>query len=319
MANRSAREVVSGIIRDPLLLEMLFCPLMFYGSAREHDMDFAQFSIMFRSIFFEGLCRPLAGVRLILKKLVRKFRELGGELRLRAGVSRMSVEAGRVQKIILDNGEELSARRVLSSAGWVETMRLCEDTSQPAQRQAGQLSFMETTSILNAQPREVGYDQTVVFYNDSPRFHWEKPADLVDVRSGVICSPNNFLYDEPLGEGVIRITALANFQAWQALSEEDYRLAKLAWYDRMVGSAVRFIPDFRFAVVDSDTFTPCTIRRFTGHENGAVYGAPEKQWSGTTHLQNLFVCGTDQGFVGIIGAILSGIAIANRHLLPSVE
>ena len=43
----------------------------------------------------------------------------------------------------------------------------------------------------------------------------------------------------------------------------------------MVASAVRFIPDFRFAVVDSDMFTPCTIRRFTGHDNGAVYGAPK--------------------------------------------
>lgn len=52
---------------------MLFCPLMFYGSAREHDMDWGQFSIMFRSIFMEGLGRPHAGVRLILKQLVHKF------------------------------------------------------------------------------------------------------------------------------------------------------------------------------------------------------------------------------------------------------
>ena len=71
---------------------MLLCPLMYYGSARENDMDLMQFCIMFRSIFMEGLSRPFAGVRLILKKLVRKFRELGGELRLRAGVSRMAVD-----------------------------------------------------------------------------------------------------------------------------------------------------------------------------------------------------------------------------------
>ncbi len=70
-AGISAREVVSSIIRDPLLVEMLFCPLMYYGSAREHDMDWGQFSIMFRSIFMEGLGRPAAGVRLILKHLVR--------------------------------------------------------------------------------------------------------------------------------------------------------------------------------------------------------------------------------------------------------
>ena len=72
------------------------------------------------------------------------------------------------------------------------------------------------------------------------------------------------------------------------------------------------------AIVATDMFTPTTIRRFTGHDNGAVYGAPEKHWDGTTHLKNLFICGTDQGFVGIIGAIISGISMANRHLLKGM-
>ena len=42
---------------------------------------------------------------------------------------------------------------------------------------------------------------------------------------------------------------------------------------------------------------------------------PDKRYDGTTHLKNLFICGTDQGLVGIIGAILSGITVANAHLL----
>ena len=62
-------------------------------------------------------------------------------------------------------------------------------------------------------------------------------------------------------------------------------------------------------------FTPTTIRRFTWHDNGAVYGAPDKKLDGTTHLDNLFLCGTDQGFVGIIGSIMSGISMANAHCL----
>ena len=75
------------------------------------------------------------------------------------------------------------------------------------------------------------------------------------------------------------------------------------------------MPDFRHAVVASDTFTPLTIHRFTGRRRGAVYGSPEKRYDGTTPLRNLFLCGTDQGLVGIVGAIISGITIANRHLL----
>jgi hypothetical protein len=36
---------------------------------------------------------------------------------------------------------------------------------------------------------------------------------------------------------------------------------------------------------------------------------------GRTHLSNLFLCGTDQGFLGITGAMLSGITMANVHVL----
>src|SRR5438874_6476609 len=44
----SARHVLAGTITDPLLIEMLLCPVMWYGNARENDMDWGQFSIMFR-------------------------------------------------------------------------------------------------------------------------------------------------------------------------------------------------------------------------------------------------------------------------------
>jgi phytoene dehydrogenase-like protein len=314
--NQSARQVVSEIITEPLLVEMLMCPLMYYGSARENDMDWGQFSIMFRSIFLEGLGRPAAGVRLILKHLVRKFRALGGELKLRSGVKRLVVENGRVTRVILENDEELEARNVVSSAGWCETLRLCDD-GQPVvtSRAAGQLTFCETIATLDRAPSDLGVDRTITFFNDHDKFVWQKPAELCDVRSGVICSPNNFAYESPLGDSTMRITALANFDRWRALDQENYRVEKLRWYDLITESAVRFVPDYRGRVVATDMFTPTTIVRYTGHDNGAVYGAPEKQLDGRTHLENLFVCGTDQGFVGIIGSITSGIAMANRHCL----
>lgn len=316
----SARAVLDELIGTPLLREMLLCPLMWYGNARQHDMDFGQFCIMFRSIFLEGFARPFAGVRLILKNLVRRFRSLGGELRLRSGVAKLAVEDGHVQGVILDDGQQLQARNVLSSAGWVETMRMCDDVSESADAHPpGELSFTETVSILDKQPQRIGHDNTIVFYNDSEHFHWERPHDnYCDLRTGVICSPNNFSYspdDGQLPDGVIRITSLADFDRWNGLSEDDYRLEKLKWFDRVNEAAVQFVPDFRSHIVDYDMFTPTTIRRFTWHDNGAVYGAPDKHIDGRTHLDNLFVCGTDQGFVGIVGAIVSGISIANQYLL----
>ncbi len=322
-ADLSTRVRLGEIFSEPMLVEMLLCPLMFYGSAREHDMDWGQFSIMFRSIFMEGLGRPHAGVRLILKHLVRKYRTLGGELKLRAGVERIAVEDGRVMAVVLEGGERLEARRVLSSAGWCETMRLCDDgrpVSVPAKdqdktRSPGQLTFCETIATLDLEPKELGHRSTITFFNDSDKFDWQAAQLPCDVRSGVICSPNNFDYAEPLEHGTMRITMLANFDYWQQLDKSQYELEKLRWYDCITDSAVRFIPDYRHRVIDTDMFTPTTIVRFTGHDNGAIYGAPDKQLDGTTHLENLFICGTDQGFVGIVGSIMSGISMANQHCL----
>ena len=99
------------------------------------------------------------------------------------------------------------------------------------------------------------------------------------------------------------------------LPDESYYPAKEEWCARIVESALSHVPDFCPHVVDTDMFTPRTITKFTGHQNGAVYGAPSKIRDGRTHLDNLYLCGTDQGFLGIIGSMLSGITVANLHLL----
>ena len=82
-----------------------------------------------------------------------------------------------------------------------------------------------------------------------------------------------------------------------------------------IASEYTRFPGLRGKVKLIDTFTPKTITRYTGHINGAVYGCPEKVKDGKTHLGNVFLCGTDQGFLGITGSMLSGISMANLHLM----
>jgi phytoene dehydrogenase-like protein len=312
----SAREVVSSIISDPLLIDMVFCPLMFYGNAQENDIEFGQFVIMFKGIYCEGFARPQAGVRQILDVLVRKYMGCGGELRMRGAVTSIQAANDRVESILLESGEVLTADRILSSAGYVETMRLLSNYDPVGiEEKAGQLSMVEFITVLNAQPAEMGHETTIIFYNNSDRFDYRKPDELVNISSGVICCPNNFQYENPLPEGMIRITNLANFDLWDRLGEEEYKAQKAAWLGTSLNEVVKLIPDFRDSIVFTDVFTPKTIQRFTGHINGAVYGTPSKIRMGMTHVENLFICGTDQGFLGIVGAMLSGISMANLHVL----
>lgn len=312
----SAREVVSSIISDPLLVDMIFCPVMFYGNAQENDMEFGQFVIMFKSIFCEGFARPQAGVRQILDVLVKKYKDCGGELKIKCAVTSLRCANGKVESILLENGEVLTADKILSSAGYVETMKLLTDYDfSKFNCQVGQLSFIEVILVLNKEPAEMGHNTTIVFYNNSDRFHYRKPDELVDVSSGVICCPNNFQFENPLPKGMLRITNLANFDLWNSLDEKEYKAQKATWLEATLKEVVKFVPDFRDSIIFTDIFTPKTIHRFTGHINGAVYGTPNKIKTGRTHLDNLFICGTDQGFLGIVGAMLSGISMANLHVL----
>ena len=321
----SAREIVRGHINDRLLEDMLFCPVMYYGSAQERDMEFGQFVIMFKALFLEGFARPFDGVRVILRVLVDKYRAAGGERRMKCGVKKVISAQDRATAVELDTGDVVTADHVISSIGGPETERLIGGATAPdaTASPVGALSFVETITILDRQPAALGWgEDTIVFFNDSDRFDYSAATDQVDPRSGVICFPNNFAYDDgrELPEGVFRCTCLANHDAWAGLPEEAYREAKASWFGRIQHSARRFLPDvtdeqLHGATIATDMFTPRTVEKFTGHLGGAIYGSPLKHRQGRTALSNVYLCGTDQGFLGIIGAMLSGISMANYHVL----
>jgi phytoene dehydrogenase-like protein len=296
---------------------MLLCPVMYYGNAEEHDMDFTAFVTLFKSILLEGFARPPDGVRTIVKTLVRKFRGCGGTIRMSCGVERLLVEGDRVVAVRLPSGEECTAETVLSSAGFFETMSLCSDAEdrEPNEAEAGRLSFVETIAVSSDTPVRLGHEATIVFFNDAERFTYARPDDPVDLRSGVFCCPNNYEGHEGLPEGQFRLTWLANYERWANLNEATYAEAKRSYQPLFFERVEQYVPGLRERTSFVDMFTPRTIRHYTGHRNGAVYGAPRKIRDGRTRLNILFLCGTDQGYLGIVGAMLSGITMANVHVL----
>lgn len=321
-AGPSARAYIRGCIGDPVLEDMMLCPLMFYGSAREDDMDLSQFAIMFRALYLEGFARPLEGVRVIMRVILEKYREAGGERRMKCGVRSIVAREGRAAALVLDTGEEIRADHVLSSIGADETQALLG--ARP--RAARTLGYVETISVLDRAPAALGWgDDTIVFFNDSERFTYRDPAEQVDTRSGIICFPNNFDYGpgRGLAEGFFRVTCLAHYESWKGLTEAAYAAGKARWFGEIQESAMRFLPRLEAAdalaraTVATDMFTPTTVEKFTGHFRGAIYGSPEKNPDGRTALSNLYLCGTDQGMLGIVGSMLSGISMANRHILQA--
>lgn len=308
----SSRERLNEFIKSPVLTEMILAPLLIYGSAWEEDMDFNQFVIMFKSIYFEGFSRPKGGVRKIIDLLIEKLESVGGELRFRSSVEEILHRNGRAIGVRLKKGEEIFAEQIFSSAGLPETMNLTIGPSEEGPR-VGAMTFMESIAMLDRKVDPKDFPATIVFYNNSPRYHYEGAKDLWDNRSAVICCPDNYEPTNREGLGQLRVTFMANYEKFKALERKAYLEKKEEAFNEGMNIAKGLFNSFDYNIVMKDVFSPTTVERYTSHARGCVYGSPDKTRDGKTPVENLYIIGTDQGFLGIVGSILSGISIGNLY------
>ncbi|MBA3007627.1 MAG: NAD(P)/FAD-dependent oxidoreductase [Proteobacteria bacterium] len=313
---RSARTLLATTLDNPLLVDMLLCPLMYYGSSVENDMDLGQFVIMFRAIFLEGMFRPDGSIKDFLDILLKQYQEFGGKIRLKAPVAKIIHENKKVLGVELTDGEVITCDALLSTIGYEETMACL--TVPPVQKNRPRLGFVESIFRLPAScKKNLPQDKTIIFYNTNKQFRYQRPENRVDYNSGVICFPGSFqgLDAQPYFE--LRATHLADYTSWKSLAADRpaYLAAKSDTASLSKQALEKIIGNFRQDIVYEDTFTPLTIERFTAKKEGAIYGCPDKIKNGDIGYHNLFLAGTDQGFLGIVGSMLSGVSMVNQHIL----
>ncbi len=320
----SAREAMATYLPDPLLIEMLLCPLMIYGNSEEDDMDLAQFVIMFQAVFLEGFFRPAGTIRDLLELLMDHYLALGGEIRFKSAVATLLSFGDTVHGVRLVSGEEIEAETVISTAGAAATLALLPNSlpGDPA-TYVGRMSFAESIYLLpRAALHGVRHDATCIFFSNRDRFIYHRPSEAMDLEVGVINFPANFQGLPETDPVQLRVTHPANYVIF---AEADlgpgpgrtvrYQRLKEEWQQRSLAKIGKMIGNFDQNIVYHDSFTPLTIERYSGKAAGAVYGSPVKVKNGLTRYKNLLLAGTDQGFLGIVGAMLSGVTVVNEQIL----
>ncbi len=316
-AFHSARSFLKEFIDDELLIDMLFCPLMYYGSSIENDMDLYQFVIMFRALFQEGMFRPKGTIKDFLDTLQAQLTTFGGELKLRTKVVKIHHENNKVTGIELETGEIVYCDYILSTIGHEETLELLSVTEEPAPTQ--RLGFVESIFQIPAKySNQLPQDTSIIFYNQKQRFRYERPKERVSLDSGVICFPSNFKNMPENETFEVRATHLANYASWKSIASTKaaYNSKKDQTTTAVKNQLEKILGNFNKNIVYEETFTPLTIERYTSKREGAIYGSPRKIKDGELGYKNLFLAGTDQGLLGIVGSMLSGVTMVNHHILP---
>ena len=312
---QSAKQFLHTYLHDVLLEEMLLLPLMVYGNSEEHDMNLGQFVIMFRALFQEGFFRPDGTMKDFLWFLVDHYKGFGGKIKFRARVKDVVRDGSTISGVILEDGSQITCETILSTIGTPGTSDLIAWPENKAEHQ-GKMSFVETISILPIEERvTLQADHTIIFYNNNERLRYCRPGDAIDPSWGVICFPENF-HDLPENDHFqVRVTNSANYDVWRQTAKSDYVPLKERCQLQTEKTVSKIIGNYTQNRVYTDSFTPLTIERFTAKAEGAVYGSPIKIRNGVTPYDNFFIAGTDQGFLGIVGAMLSGVTIVNQHIL----
>ncbi|PID74636.1 MAG: phytoene dehydrogenase, partial [Desulfobacterales bacterium] len=182
------------------------------------------------------------------------------------------------------------------------------------------LGFVESIFQLPQDSVSFARDNTITFFNTGETFNYASPAEPVDYSSGVICLPSRFKGLPPGKNIEVRGTHLANFKEWKKIysQQETYVKEKEKLSNGSLNVIEEIIGPFRKNIIYQNTFTPVTIERYTSKKKGAIYGHPTKIKDGDLGLGSIFLAGTDQGFLGIIGSMLSGVSIANQQILPKL-
>ena len=121
MLTQTTRDVLGRLTRNERLASVLTAQWGYYGAPPDRS-SFAIHALVARH-FLNGGFYPDGGAGRIAEALLGRVAHAGGWTRIRAEVDKIIVRDGRAEGVKLVSGEQIRARRVISAAGALNTVR----------------------------------------------------------------------------------------------------------------------------------------------------------------------------------------------------
>ncbi len=305
----SGLEMISSFINNKNLINLLSFPIICYGSCWPKDIDSYLYLSLFKAIYLEGLSRPREGIKTILDLFEEKLKTYKNvDLIYKNQVANLEIQKNAIR--VETQKSTFLTKKVFSSIGYPKMKDLLGEKLH--KENLSQVSFVEVVFVYDEE-KDQAYEETIIFFNESETNIFEQKDVLIGKSAGVICCVENFKSSKKLNK-IIKVTFYGNYSAWSKLDKKEYIKNKKTIIDYAKSKLQLYLPKEKRNPVYIDCFTPKTIKRYTSHLNGMVYGSTDKFKDGLFHAsKDLILIGADQGNVGITGCILSGASMANKH------
>ncbi len=317
----SHQRLMDDHVRDERI-QSIFSTLWGYIGLLPEDASAFSYARMWSSYHLGGCFYVEGGGQALSDAFVRVIEANGGRVLLRAEVTAIETQDGRVTGVATRRRGRFRAPVVVSNAAAPLTFRdLLDDPTLAAaelERIDGlplSCSIHQTYLGIRGDAARLGMADRTAFFVRSYDFAEERRAlEEGDYERQGWLLGNHTLADPahvPAGRSVLHAALLANGRLWEGLEEAAYRERKRELEAFLVDRVADVIPDVRDRIEICETGTPHTMQRYSWNPTGSIYGfaasVGNPHLAPRTSVPGLYVAGA-WGFpaAGFEGTMLSG-------------
>ena len=331
---KPTREVLESITGNQELIGVLT------GQWGDYGLPPAQASFLIHAVlvkhYLAGGNYPVGGSWKIAATILPVIRAGGGEVFTYAKVKQLLVEDGRCAGVVMDNGDALRARQVISSVGarltFGELLPAAERAKHGYQEKLSQVraSFSSLTLFLGfkGSAAELRLPKTNLWIYPSPDHDAnlarymadpEAPFPLVYVSFPSAKDPEWDLHYP--GKSTVQVITGARydwFEKWRGTTWQqrggEYEAFKQNLTDRLLAELYRQMPQLDGRLAFGELATPLSTEWFHLYDRGEIYGLDHdvqrfrQRWLHPgTKVKGLYLTGQDVVTAGVGGALMGGL------------
>ena len=250
-----------------------------------YDMPGELVPVMALLLFMAGFTRgdfgwPASGSLSFSQRIEKKLKAAGGSIHYKTRVKKIIVENNRAVGILLDDGTEYRADRVISAADGYNTIfgmlegRYVTEPIKKYYAGAGDSSPFGLIVFLGVKKE----------YTDMPHALTLLMDESFDLGAIVQDSLHVVTYGQETGlvspgKSIIKIEAQASYSYWRKWLDNDkeaYQAEKERLGQKIIGLVTPRFPGIRDEIEVIDISTPLTSERYTGNRFGWQAGPPKE-------------------------------------------
>ena len=332
-ALKSIQEVFDEFFIDPLLQSAVGMYYSYLGLAPRIS-PFGEFAVVLWAYTEFKPWHIKGGSQALSNALLNQFLEHGGDVRFNCGAKKINVKNGEVTGVITEDGDEISATKIISNAGTYNTYVDLIDSDQVPAGKYKELSgkTVGTSGFtvflgFDKEPDDLGITEATNF------FTMDADANRAYDLSKTLLPAKNMLftcYDvddpqfSPPGCCQAALISLAYGEPWLKVPPHQYAEKKYEFARHLLNVLYKVFPECEHHIEEMDVATPLTHMRYLGHPGGAIYGfdhfGKDTDFfiDKSSPVKGLFHAGAWVGQGGFQPTLMSGVSAGNA-VIRSLE